>query len=267
MLKRRRSNRRRASEGRRWALPALPWRALGWIAGGALALAIAGVALVKLLDQPISSVRVDGSFQHLSAMDVEKAVRANLHGAGLITVDLDRVRRGVSALPWVDVATVQRSWPRGLTVHVAEQVAVARWNASDLVNARGELFISEARFVPPELPQLSGPEGTAPQVVARYQSAQGRIVEAGMRLVAVRLDTRGAWELLLDNGVTVRLGNRQVDERFERFATAALHLISQRATDISYVDMRYSNGFAVGWRNSSSHLAGSLLPKEFPTDA
>src|SRR5208282_5937771 len=84
---------------------------------------------------------------------------------------------------------------------------------------------------------------------------------------ALPLDTRGAWELLLDNGVTVRLGNRQVDERFERFATAALHLISQRATDIAYVDMRYSNGFAVGWRNAASHLAGSLLPKEVPPDA
>jgi cell division protein FtsQ len=267
VLNRRRNKRRRASEGKRWTLPALPWRALGLILGACAAVAVAGVGLVHLLDQPISSVRVDGSFQHLSALDVEKAVRANLHGAGLITVDLDRVRRGVSALPWVDVATVQRSWPRGLAVHVAEQVAVARWNAGDLVNARGQLFISEARYVPPELPQLSGPEGTAPEVVARYQAAQGRIVEAGMRLVALRLDTRGAWELLLDNGVTVRLGNRQVDERFERFATAALHLISQRATDIAYVDMRYSNGFAVGWRNAASHLAGSLLPKEAPPEA
>ena len=224
-------------------------------------------ALGHILDQPIERVRIDGSFQHLSALEVEKAVRANLHGAGLISVDLDRVRRSVSSLPWVDVATVQRSWPRGLVVNVAEQVAVARWNDGDLVNTRGQLFISEARFVPPELPRLSGPDGTAPQVVARYQAAQGRIVEAGMRLVAVRLDTRGAWELLLDNGVTVRLGNRQVDERFERFATAALRLISQRATDIAYVDMRYTNGFAVGWRNASSHLAGALAPKDAVPDA
>ena len=129
MLNRRR-NRRRTSERKGWTLPARPWRALGLILGAAAAVVLACVALGHLLDQPIASVRVDGSFQHLSALDVEKAVRANLHGAGLITVDLDRVRRGVSALPWVDVATVQRSWPRGLTVHVAEQVAVARWNAN-----------------------------------------------------------------------------------------------------------------------------------------
>ena len=36
------------------------------------------------------------------------------------------------------------------------------------------------------------------------------------RIVALRLDARGAWEIDLDNGVRVRLGRRQVDERFER---------------------------------------------------
>ena len=70
-----------------------------------------------------------------------------------------------------------------------------------------------------------------------------------MRLTALSLDARGAWELRLDNGVTVRFGRRQVDERFERFLTVALHMICQRAADIAYVDMRYTNGFAVGWRS------------------
>jgi cell division septal protein FtsQ len=33
---------------------------------------------------------------------------------------------------------------------------------------------------------------------------------------------------------------------------AGARLVSQRATDIAYVDMRYSNGFAVGWKGGSS---------------
>ena len=59
---------------------------------------------------------------------------------------------------------------------------------------------------------------------------------------------RGAWEFRLDNGVTVRLGRRQVDERFERFMNAAARLVAVRASDIDYIDLRYTNGFAVGWR-------------------
>ena len=37
--------------------------------------------------------------------------------------------------------------------------------------------------------------------------------------------------------------------------TVAAKLVSQRATDIAYVDMRYSNGFAVGWKGRGAHLA------------
>ena len=60
--------------------------------------------------------------------------------------------------------------------------------------------------MPAELPHLNGPEGTESQVAQRYLSAQGRMLEAGMRIAALRLDERGAWEMDLDSGVTVRLG-------------------------------------------------------------
>jgi cell division protein FtsQ len=71
-----------------------------------------------------------------------------------------------------------------------------------------------------------------------------------MRITALRLDARGAWEFDLANGVTVRLGRRQIDERFERFMSTAVKVVSQRADDIQYVDMRYTNGFAIGWRGA-----------------
>jgi cell division protein FtsQ len=101
-------------------------------------------------------------------------------------------------------------------------------------------------------------------VVEHYLAAQGRVVEAGMRLTAIGLDARGAWDLTLDNGVRVRLGRLRYEERFERFASAALRLVAQRATDIDYVDMRYTNGFAVGWRAGSTRLAGGGMEDTKP---
>ena len=266
MLNRRRQNRLRAESGSRWQLPQLPWRKLGAIGGAVLAVAGASAALLMFMNQPIERIRVDGQFQHLSALEVEKAVRAQLHGAGLVTVRLDDVRRSLRLLPWVESATVQRSWPRGIAVQVTEQQAVARWNDTDLVNARGDVFANSAHFVPPELPQLAGPAGTEGDVVARYLALQGRIVESGLRLTALRLDARGAWELQLDNGVTVRFGRKQVDERFARFLAVALRMICQRAADIAYVDMRYTNGFAVGWRSGATRLASGATPQQGNAD-
>jgi cell division protein FtsQ len=231
---------------RRWALPVL-------IVAGILA---AAGALALYLDQPIERVLITGRFQRVSPGDVERAVKEKARGAGLISVDLGAVRAAVRALPWVDVASVRRAWPDALGVTVIEQVAAARWGESGLINTRGELFASDATHIPPELARLSGPPGTQAIVAARYLLAQGRLVEAGMHLTALRLDERGAWEMDLANGITVRLGSRQIDERFERFMATAIKLVAQRADDISYVDMRYSNGFAVGWKGANAHRAG-----------
>ena len=255
MMNRKRNNRRSAPRQRRFRLPALNWRRLGWSLAGLAAIGLAFAGLALLLDQPIQRVIVSGRLQRVSALDVEKIVRSRLAGGGLVSVDLEDISRGLRTLPWVDRAAVQRSWPRGLKIEIVEQSAVARWNNAGLLNARGELFLSEARFVPPELPQLAGPSGSEQEVTARYLAAQGRLTEVGMRLAAMELDARGAWNLTLDNGVTVRLGRQQVDQRFERFMLAAAKLISQRATDIAYVDMRYSNGFAVGWKGGAGHVA------------
>jgi len=189
-------------------------------------------------------------------VDVERAVKAQVHGAGLLSVDLAAVGGAIHRLPWVDAVSVQRAWPRGLDVSLTEQTAAARWGEHALLNTRGELFNADERHIPPELAQLSGPAGKESAVAQRYLAAEGRLLQAGLRLSALRLDARGAWELDLANGVTVRLGRRQVDERFEKFMNTALKLVTQRGEDIAYVDMRYTNGFAIGWRGNAARGAG-----------
>jgi cell division protein FtsQ len=261
MLNRKRNNRRSAPRLGRLKLPRWNWRRIGLSFAGIAVMALALAALGWLLDQPIQRVIVTGRLQRVSALDVEKVVRGRLMGAGLVTVKLDQISDGLRTLPWVDSAAVQRSWPRGLKIEIVEQAAVARWNDSGLVNARGQMFMSDAHFVPPELPQLAGPTGTEAEVTARYLATQGRLTEVGLRLVSLALDARGAVNITLDNGVQVRLGRQQIEARFERFMLVTAKLVSQRAADIAYVDMRYGNGFAVGWKGGNAHLAGGSTPE------
>jgi cell division protein FtsQ len=248
-------NRRKPSEAR-FRLKRVNWRALT-IAAGALAVTGAlGAGVMWALNQPIETVAVEGRFQRVAPVDVERVVKTQVHGTGLLSVDLAAVRRAIHTLPWVDAVSVQRAWPRGLHVLVIEQTAAARWGERGLLNTRGELFDTDERHIPPELAQLEGPIGKESVVAQRYLAAVGRLVQAGVRLTALRLDARGAWELDLANWVTVRLGRRQVDERFEKFMNTALKLVTQRGEDIAYVDMRYTNGFAIGWRGNAARSAG-----------
>jgi len=251
------------------------------------ALATGGAVLATLmvvfwaLNQPIRTVRVTGSFQHIAPGEIERIVARQVRGQGLLTVRLATVSRAIHSLPWVDAVSVERDWPYGLSVLVVEQVAAARWGRDGLVNANGVLFATGVDRFPAGLARLSGPEGSEAEVTQRYLAMQRRLLgpswasplrgrqglarsafqiapgdlvaQQGLTITAVRLDARGAWQVDLANGITVRLGRSQVDERFEKFMSAALGIVQHRAGDISYVDMRYTNGFAIGWRSGASH--------------
>ncbi len=257
MLNRKRNSRREApASGRRWWQPQWNWRRVNlrnllWSVVGLAVVGVAAMLLGWLLNQPIQHITLTGRLQRVSPMEVEKAVRARLLSSGLVTVNLDDISRGVEQVPWVHTAAVKRSWPRGLTIQIVEQSAVARWNDAGLLNPSGELFKSDARFTPPELPLLSGPVGSEREVTARFLAMQGQLTEAGLRLVSLALDARGAWQFELDDGIEVRLGREQMDSRFERFMSVASKLVRARAMDIAYVDMRYGNGFAVGWKGAA----------------
>jgi len=170
---------------------------------------------------------------------------------GFLSVNLDQVRHALDALPWVDRARVRRIWPAGLHVTISEQVAAARWGESGLLNTRGELFVTDVRQMPAELPLLAGPMGTEQQVAHLYLEFQTRLLPLGMRIGGVTLDPRGAWRVQLTNGVELRLGREAPEQRMERVIHPAAPIVNARASELAYVDLRYSNGFALGWRNGA----------------
>jgi cell division protein FtsQ len=204
----------------------------------------------SMLDRPIRSIEISGPFQRVTALQIEEAIAEELED-GFVSADLGRIQERIVALPWIDQATVARRWPSRLRITVTEQVPAAIWGERGLLNVRGELFVAEARHVPAELPHLSGPENRSADVAKRYLEVRERLIPVGLDLREVRLDPRGAWNMTLQNGVEVRLGRREVDARTGLFLDIVADIITSRASSIDYVDMRYSNGFTIGWSNGS----------------
>jgi cell division protein FtsQ len=241
-------------------LPAWPWREL---AGVTLALVALGAGLwggALALDRPIRQVLVQGPFERVSVLQIEAAV-GELRNAGFLSVNLDAVREQIVAIDWVDDAVVRRRWPAEVEITVVEQVPAARWGDSGLLNTRGELFVRDARHMPPELPRLLGPEGTERTVARKYLDARSALAAVGFSLRSLELDARGAWRIELSNGLEVRLGREAFEARLRRFARVAAPLITPRLAEVGYVDLRYSRGFAVGWRPRANGAA----TKEGPT--
>ena len=254
-------NRRQVRNSGPTLLERLNWRAIGGAVAAVAGAAVFALLLVVALDRPVRRIVLEGDFQRVSPPEIESTIAGTVRG-GLASVDLEAVQERIEQIEWVDRAVVRRSWPDALRVRVVEQVAAARWNEAGLLNSRGELFIRNARYVPPELPLLEGPDGREAEVARLYLESQGRMLEAGLRLTRVRLDERGAWEIEVANGVVVRLGRQDAEVRLDRFIRLAGPLVAKRLAEINYVDMRYTNGFSVGWKARS---ALAVAPQEAAT--
>lgn len=207
-------------------------------------------ASASMLDRPIRSIEINGPFQRVSALQIEEAISSELDD-GFVSADLAVIQDRIVELPWIDQATVARRWPSRLRITISEQVPAAIWGERGLLNVRGELFVADARHIPAELPRLSGPEDRSGDVAKRYLEVRARLIPVGLDLRRVHLDQRGAWDMTLQNGVEVRLGRRDVDSRTELFLDIVADIITGRAKEIEYVDMRYNNGFTIGWNNGS----------------
>jgi cell division protein FtsQ len=200
-----------------------------------------------LIEQPINSVRVDGAFERVSAVQIEAAVMPYIRD-GELTAGLTDLRRIIVDLPWVQDASVRRSWPSTLDVKITEERAAARWGDDGLLNVYGELFVTQAKHIPAELPRLEGPKGTELQVARRYFALNTQLEQRGLNVMVLQIDERGSLTLELSNGMEVRFGSMALEERAARFFLALDKVLTPVADKINYIDMRYTNGFAVGWK-------------------
>jgi len=205
---------------------------------------------LHMLDREISSIEISGPFQRVTALNIEEAISSEID-AGFVGADIDRIQEQIVALPWIDQARVARRWPSRISITVTEQVPAAIWGDSGLLNTRGELFVTDLRHAPAELPRLSGPDTESSEVAMRYLAVREQLIPLGLDVNRVHLDARGSWEMTLGNGIEVRLGRNDVAGRTELFLDVVADIITSRAADIDYVDMRYGNGFTIGWRGGS----------------
>lgn len=255
-MARTRQNRRKPAPRTMPRLPALPrprinWRALFGI-GAAGAIAVVGLSLAReLIEVPVRVLDMEGRFQRVTKLEILAATKPALE-QGLLSLDLDEIRRRIAAIDWVDAVMLQRVWPDTLKVTFEEHRAAAKWGNRGLLNTRGELFAQDVRHEYRELPRLDGPEGSHRRVAALYLAVRDRLSRANLMLESVRMDDRGSFSMTLASGVTVRIGRDDIAGRIDRFFGIAVESLAADLDRVAYIDMRYPNGFAVGWRDEAN---------------
>lgn len=229
-------------------------------AGGLFLVTVLALALwlaAPLFAGPaLTRLTVSGRLQHVDPAAVRAAV-APAVGTGFFNTRVEAVSAAVKQLPWVADADVRREWPHTLHVEITEEAPVARWNADGLMDSQGKVFAHVHSNAYVALPQLTGREGDEQDVLAEFNTLANLVAPRGLVIAELDVDARGAATVLLNDGIEVRLGREDAAARLARFTAMALPALGARLTAVAYVDMRYTNGFAVGWK-AVNNAAGNL---------
>ena len=110
------------------------------------------------------------------------------------------------------------------------------------MDGEGEVFVAQSDQ---DLPEFVGQEGTAAEVTQRYGQFSRQLAGLDLHVTRLVLSPRHAWQLRLSNGMVLELGREDVQQRLARFVQAYPYSLAEIQGRVKYVDLRYSNGFAV----------------------
>jgi cell division protein FtsQ len=231
-----------------------------------LGLAFIGLAAGAVLSwrtleaMPVERIVVTGKLENLRRDAVRTALATELDG-GLLFLDLGALRARLEALPWVYRASLRRRFPDTLEVNVVEQLPIARWGDDAFLNHEARIIAVRDSERWRDLPQIRGPEGSAPRLMARYQRLLEQFGPVDLNPVAIDEDGFGQLTVTLYSGLELQLGNRDFAGRVQQF----LHLWRSELRDAELVarrvDMRYDSGAAVAFEEAEQ-VAGLITESQ-----
>lgn len=199
---------------------------------------------------PVAQLQIEGHLERVKAADLDAVLRP-LIDRRFGALDLAAARQAVEALPWVARAGVERVWPATVRVRVWERVPFARWGETALLDAEARPFTPAAEEIPQGLPQLSGPAGKEPELAQTFRGLSAQLIPSSFALLGLARDARGEWSARTTAGVELRFGRGDPADKIEMLLGPAERELKARMSEVKYVDLRYTNGFSVGWQDPS----------------
>jgi cell division protein FtsQ len=195
---------------------------------------------------PIRSIQLMGSFKNLDQQEVESTLQSYI-GQGFFSLDIHQLQQTLKANSWTESVSVRRIWPDKLQVTIREKKPIARWDDDHLLSDSARVFAASGADYA-HLPLVHAANHAPEWALGQFHKLQAQFKRVDERVVSLQVDSRGALDVILINGLQIKLGRDDVDRKIDRLVNIYQQQILPRREQIERIDLRYSNGFAVAWK-------------------
>jgi cell division protein FtsQ len=231
-------------------------------------LMVCGLFIYKLYlpaTLPFKKIQVYGTLQWVDREKLNALVLHDING-GFFSLDVMQLKQNLEQLAWIESVSIRRVWPDVLQLMVSEQQPVALWNGESIINQNGGLFMPAMEQLPDEIVHITGPEGMYETLVDHYNALSAMTADLGLQIANIDVNERRAMKVTLSNGVQLFLGRvRDTSDsgtEMMRFVRAYKATLAPQIDRVQFVDLRYTNGVAVRWKQQVGlHSENSLHGK------
>ncbi len=164
------------------------------------------------------------------------------------TMDIDYLREKIEKIDWVKNVIIRRSYPDEVKIYIEEHIPVAIWNNDYYLDEFGKIF--SAHNINSDLPLIVS-SSNRNNIIFKYFTLLSKIIldnKIDDKIIKIQENEIRSLSVFFLSGLKVEFGSSNITNKINIFFKAYKTLNSSDLKKIRYIDMRYSNGFSIGWK-------------------
>ncbi|MBT6539246.1 MAG: FtsQ-type POTRA domain-containing protein [Francisellaceae bacterium] len=198
----------------------------------------------------ISNVTFKNKLNYVDISELEPQL-ADYLGKSFLFTDLSDLHKKLLTNEWVKEVEISRNWPDTLEIKFQEEIPLAYLNQSRLVTTEGKVINSRPQ-VTIKLPIFEVENSYLDDAFIYYFDILSKIGPLGLGIEKLSHTAVDGWKLTLDRGFELILGHNEIMVRLTRFVLAYQRKLESLSDNFDYVDLRYTNGVAIGWKTTNN---------------
>ncbi len=178
--------------------------------------------------------------------DISEAVKY-LYSKSFFDIDLNYLKNKLEKIEWVRKINVRRSYPNEIIIDIEEHTPILIWNNKMYINTYGEKF--NVSKIDKNIPILISDESRINEVFTYFELFNDKLSSRKLdfKITKIVENEIRSLTISLSSGINIQLGSKDVNHKITLFFEIYKSLNTRDLDKIRYIDMRYSNGFSVGW--------------------